>query len=58
MNKAIELVSEEFNISIPEYTVVGFPYENFFAHKWYVATNDTARYETSLENELTKICET
>jgi hypothetical protein len=29
MNKAIQLVSEEFNISIPEYTVVGFPYENF-----------------------------
>ena len=40
MNKAIELVSEEFNISIPEYTVVGFPYENMFAHRWYVATND------------------
>jgi hypothetical protein len=40
MNKAIELVSEEFNISIPEYTVVGFPYENFFAHRWYIATDD------------------
>ncbi len=40
MNKAIELVSEEFNISIPEYTVVGFPYKNFFAHRWYVATDD------------------
>jgi GH3 auxin-responsive promoter len=40
MNKAIELVSEEFNISIPEYTVVGFPYQSFFAHKWYIATND------------------
>ena len=40
MNKAIELVSEEFNISIPEYTVVGFPYQGFFAHKWYVACND------------------
>ena len=40
MNKAIEVVSEEFNISIPEYTVVGFPYQNFFAHKWYIATND------------------
>jgi hypothetical protein len=40
MNKAIELVSEEFNISIPEYTVVGFPYGTFFAHKWYVATDD------------------
>jgi len=25
MNKAIEQVSQEFNVSIPEYTVVGFP---------------------------------
>ncbi len=40
MNKAIELVSDEFNVSIPEYTVVGFPYQNFFAHRWYVASND------------------
>ncbi len=41
MNKAVEQVSREFNISIPEYTVVGFPYENFFAHRWYVSTNDS-----------------
>ncbi|MBI1341668.1 MAG: GH3 auxin-responsive promoter [Terrimonas sp.] len=41
MNKAIQLVSEELNISIPEFTVVGFPYQNFFAHKWYVACDDS-----------------
>ncbi|HYC39635.1 MAG TPA: GH3 auxin-responsive promoter family protein [Chitinophagaceae bacterium] len=40
MNKAIEMVSEDLNTSIPEYTVVGFPYENFFAHKWYIACDD------------------
>ena len=40
MNMAIQLASEHFNISIPEFTVVGHPYENFFAHTWYVATND------------------
>ncbi|GAA4342968.1 GH3 family domain-containing protein [Flaviaesturariibacter amylovorans] len=40
MNRAIQLVSEELNISIPEYGVVGFPYEGLFAHKWYVACND------------------
>ncbi|HZH96008.1 MAG TPA: GH3 auxin-responsive promoter family protein [Flavisolibacter sp.] len=40
MNKAIELVSEELNISIPEYTVIGFPHGNYFAHKWYVACDD------------------
>ncbi len=40
MNKAIELINDEFNTSIPEYTVVGFPYENFFAHKWFIASDD------------------
>jgi hypothetical protein len=40
MNKAIQMVSEECNISIPEFTVVGFPYQTLFAHKWYIACND------------------
>ncbi|CAN5319642.1 GH3 auxin-responsive promoter family protein [soil metagenome] len=40
MNKAIELVSEDLNISIPEFTVAGVPYGTFFAHHWYVATDD------------------
>lgn len=39
MNKAIQLVSEELNISIPEYCVTGEPYESFFAHHWYIACN-------------------
>lgn len=41
MNKAIDIVSTQFNISIPEYTVTGVPFGSFFAHKWYVACNDT-----------------
>lgn len=40
MNRAVQLVSEELNISIPEYSVVGFPYDGLFAHKWYVACDD------------------
>jgi hypothetical protein len=40
MNRAVQLVSEEFNISIPEFAVVGFPYQGFFAHKWYIACDD------------------
>ena len=40
MNKAIEMVSSDLNISIPEFTVAGIPYESFFAHQWYVATDD------------------
>jgi hypothetical protein len=45
MNKAVQIVSEEMNISIPEYTVVGEPHGNFFAHHWYVACDDHANAE-------------
>jgi len=41
MNKALQLVSEELNANIPEYTVAGVPYGNFFAHHWYLASDDT-----------------
>ena len=46
MNKAIQLVSEELNVCIPEYTVVGEPHGNFFAHHWYVASDDTINADT------------
>jgi hypothetical protein len=46
MNKAVEMVSEELNISIPEFTVAGVPHGEFFAHHWYVATNDAVDNET------------
>ena len=45
MNKAIEMVSTELNISIPEFTVAGIPYGSFFAHQWYLATDDKANAE-------------
>lgn len=45
MNKAIEMVSEEFNVSIPEFTVAGIPHESFFAHRWYIATDDAVDTE-------------
>jgi hypothetical protein len=41
MNRAIELASSEFNMCIPEFTVAGVPYGSFFAHQWYVASNDS-----------------
>lgn len=40
MNKAIEMAGEQLNICIPEFTVAGIPHGNFFAHHWYVATDD------------------
>ena len=51
MNKAIELVSEEQNISIPEFTVAGVPHGDFFAHHWYIATNDKVD-EVLLRNRI------
>ncbi len=40
MNKAIQMATREFNISIPEFTVAGIPCGNFFGHQWYIACND------------------
>jgi hypothetical protein len=57
MNKAIQLVSDEMNICIPEFTVVGYPYKNFFAHKWYVATNDKIDKEALRKKIDQKLCE-
>ncbi|UZD23314.1 GH3 auxin-responsive promoter family protein [Algoriphagus halophytocola] len=40
MNKAIELASEKLNVTIREFTVLGVPHANLFAHHWYVGTAD------------------
>src|SRR5436190_7822949 len=56
MNKAVELVSDEMNISIPEFTVVGFPYQNLFAHKWYVACNDHVDPDELIRKIDERIC--
>jgi len=42
MNRAIELVSEELDIDIKEFTVAGIPHGSLFAHKWFVGTDDKA----------------
>jgi glycosyltransferase involved in cell wall biosynthesis len=41
MNKAIELVANDLNIAIQEFTVAGIPHESLFAHHWFVGTDDT-----------------
>lgn len=46
MNNAINMVSEELNISIGEFTVAGIPHGNFFAHHWFIATDDPVNTET------------
>lgn len=40
MNRAIEIVSDELNLNIKEFTVAGINYETLFAHHWYIGTDD------------------
>jgi hypothetical protein len=40
MNKAIQNTANHFNIDIKEFTVAGIPYQNLFAHQWYIGTDD------------------
>lgn len=57
MNKAIQLVTEELNLDIPEFTVAGVPYGNFFAHHWYLACDDKANTEEIKLKIDQKLCE-
>lgn len=38
MNRAVQLLEEEKNIPIPEFTVAGIKHGSMFAHKWYLGT--------------------
>jgi hypothetical protein len=49
MTTAIEQVSQELNIFIPEFTVAGVPHGTFFAHEWYIATDDPVTPECFTE---------
>jgi hypothetical protein len=40
MNKAVELVANELNITIREFTVAGIPHGSLFAHHWYIGTDE------------------
>ncbi len=58
MNKAIELVSEELNVSVPEFTVAGIPHGSLFAHYWYVGCEqpvDAKVFRDLLDSYLKKL---
>ena len=57
MNKAIQMVSEELNIDISEFTVAGVPHGNFFAHHWYLASDDKVNSEELKLKIDEKLCE-
>lgn len=41
MNRAIQLLEEQLNIAVPEFTVSGIKYETMFAHKWYLGVPES-----------------
>lgn len=40
MNRAVEMVSEQMNLNIREFTVLGLPDGSLFKHHWFVGTDD------------------
>ncbi len=58
MNKAIEMSSEKFNVSIREFCVAGIPYATMFAHHWYVACDEKINandFKEALDANLKKV---
>lgn len=58
MNKAIQLVSEEMNIAVKEFTVAGIPFESLFAHHWYIGSDDavdTQELREKLDKKLMEL---
>ncbi len=58
MNKAIEMVSNELNIDIKEFTVAGIPHDTLFAHHWYIGTDaavDTLLLKERLDHFLKEL---
>jgi hypothetical protein len=51
MNKAVEMVEEQLNISVREFTVLGMPNGTLFAHHWFIGTNDPVDPE-SLKTQI------
>jgi hypothetical protein len=45
MNRAIEMLSQQLNVSIPEFCVAGMEYKGMFAHQWYIGSNDNINIE-------------
>jgi hypothetical protein len=40
MQRALEIVADEYNETFEEFTVCGIPYEGFFAHEWFIACDN------------------
>jgi hypothetical protein len=48
MNRAVELLEEDLNIEVKEFTVMGIRHGSLFAHRWYLGT------ESEVDPEIAK----
>ncbi len=58
MNNAIQITGEKLNACLPEFTVSGEPFNNFFAHHWYIASDDkidTSLLKATIDNALKEL---
>lgn len=58
MNKAVELVAEELDIVIKEFTVAGIPHQSLFAHQWYIGVDepvDSGQFKALLDARLKEL---
>lgn len=49
MQKALEIVADEYNEIFEEFTVCGVPHDGFFAHEWFIACDNEALYSKANE---------
>ena len=47
MTRAIEMLENEFNVEIREFTVAGIEYDSMFAHHWYLGCDDAIDQEVA-----------
>ena len=41
MNRAVEMMCQDLNVEVREFTVAGIKHDSMFAHKWFLGTDDT-----------------
>jgi hypothetical protein len=49
MNRAVELMCNEMNITVKEFTVAGIKHSSMFAHKWFLGTDDDLNPDAARE---------
>lgn len=51
MNRAIKLTADDLKLEFNEFAVAGIPYQNLFAHQWYIGSNK-ASSEDAIKERL------